>query len=168
MKGILRIILLRTLQENPGKSGAALSRIIKDKIGREPSPGSLYPLLSDLGEKKIVEEEKKGKRKAYKLTEKGEEALEGIEEHRKEVIEKAIRGLKTYEYVFGEEEIEDIIESLKCMDKDSENLPEYLKRAHGIVTLLQEKKDILPEERTLEILKNTENKIKNLLEDQNE
>ena len=162
MKGRLKIILLKTLNENPKKSGAELARIIDDKIGTEPSPGSLYPLLNNLDEKGLVKAHKEGKKKSYELTEEGKKAIEGFEEYRKDIMEKVIRGLRTYEYVFDEEEIESIIDHVKEVKSCPEDLPKQFIELEKIRSILMNNE--LDEEKVLEILKNAENKINSMLD----
>ena len=157
MKGRLKIILLKALDENPGKSGAEIARIIKEKIGTEPSPGSLYPLLNNLKGKELVISEKSGKKKTYQLSEKGKEAIDGIEEHRKEIMEKVIRGLRTYEYVFEEEEIEELISHLEQTKECPEDLPNSIIKLEKIKSLIMNNN--VDEDKAFEILKQAENKI---------
>lgn len=74
-KGFLKYCVVKLLKENPMSGSEIMETIKKGTDGRwEPSPGSVYPLLSWLQENGYTEEvstEESGI-KRYKLTEKGE------------------------------------------------------------------------------------------------
>lgn len=164
MKGRLKFILLKALEENPGSSGASLSRLIGDKIGREPSPGSLYPLLRNLDDKGVVKCEEKGKQKLYSLTEEGKESVQGLEQCKKDMLDKFIRGMKAYDYLFEEEEMEGIIEHMQMMKKDPEQFPDYLLQGMNLFDYLKQHEDDLPQDKVIQILQEAEAKAREVVE----
>lgn len=81
-KGILLHITLLILKKGP-MSGSELMEEIERYTDWRPSPGSIYPLLSQLNEKEMIEpypgEDPSLKR--FSLTEKGEKTLEEHKRH---------------------------------------------------------------------------------------
>ena len=61
---------------------------INEKIGKKPSPGSMYPLLDDLLNKKLVKSKKDGKKIIYTLTKEGKNKIEEFSLHHEEMFEK--------------------------------------------------------------------------------
>lgn len=162
MKGQLKIILLKALQENSGSSGAELARIIENKIGKEPSPGSLYPLLKSLDQKGAIEASKSGKENIYQLTHKGQEAIEGLQDQQKEIMDKVIRSLKTYEFLFEEEEIEDLIEYMERGKSCLEEIPNYFIKLEQLKELIMNNEEKLNEDEVNQALAETREKIENM------
>ena len=82
-KGMLRVIVLKSLAEKPLHGYGLIARI-ESEYGFKPSPGAVYPLLKKLIEEGLVEVEAKrvGDRvvKVYRLTDKGVEYLKGCKE----------------------------------------------------------------------------------------
>ena len=76
-QGELRVIVLRLLGESPRHGYEIIKAIGEMTEGRyEPSPGTIYPLLSMLLDEGLIEEaESEDARKPYRLTQAGEEAL---------------------------------------------------------------------------------------------
>ncbi|AAD35374.1 MULTISPECIES: PadR family transcriptional regulator [Thermotoga] len=85
-KGHLKFLVLHIISQQPSH-GYYIMKKISQIIGAEPpSPGALYPILSSLRKQKYIETYNEGKRKVYRLTDKGRKYLE---EH-KEEIKKAL------------------------------------------------------------------------------
>ncbi|WP_440059381.1 PadR family transcriptional regulator [Thermogladius sp. 4427co] len=74
LRGMLGVIVLKTLSETPLHGYAIMSKI-EEKYGFKPSPGALYPLLKKMVREGLVsvEEKRVGDRivKVYSLTDKG-------------------------------------------------------------------------------------------------
>jgi DNA-binding PadR family transcriptional regulator len=84
-KGLLRLFILRTLS-NEAKSGYDILREIREKTQGEwsPSKGTVYPILTELEERDLIEgvEEGARARRAFKTTEAGRSHLrEAIRKH---------------------------------------------------------------------------------------
>jgi DNA-binding PadR family transcriptional regulator len=79
-KGMLRVIVLKSLAEKPLHGYGLIARI-ESEYGFKPSPGAVYPLLRKLIEEGLVavEAKREGDKvvKVYSLTEKGAEYLKG-------------------------------------------------------------------------------------------
>ncbi len=86
-RGFLTTCILKSLKNGP-KHGYELIKSIKEGTGWEPSPGAVYPTLHHLKKQGLIDEEKYERRISYKLTTKGKEMTEKIEENMKEMKEK--------------------------------------------------------------------------------
>lgn len=79
LRGALRAVVLKSLEEGPAHGYALMSKIERD-YGFRPSPGALYPLLVRLHREGLVEvrEEKRGERRVrvFSLTPAGRKYLE--------------------------------------------------------------------------------------------
>ncbi len=69
-RGLLRFLIIKTLKSTE-MTGTEIMRVLSERSGGEwqPSPGSIYPLLSSLKEDKIIETI--GDSKKYRLTDEG-------------------------------------------------------------------------------------------------
>lgn len=85
LKGMLKLLILKELE---GREATGYELI--DRIGRiaskKPSPGSVYPLLSELHERGFLDVAVKGNRKIYSLSPKGKRALEELKERERRLI----------------------------------------------------------------------------------
>jgi len=71
MRGFLSFIVLRLLSKDE-LSGEDIRKEMEKRKGAKPSPGTIYPVLKTLSEKKLIEEVSNGgKIKRYKLTDAG-------------------------------------------------------------------------------------------------
>ncbi|PTD94364.1 hypothetical protein C9439_03465 [archaeon SCG-AAA382B04] len=70
---LTKFFTLDLLNQEP-MHGYKIMKQLENLIGKEPSPGQIYPLLTELKEKSLIEVTEKGdrKKKIYKLTNKGE------------------------------------------------------------------------------------------------
>lgn len=76
MRGLLSFLILWLLGQRP-MSGAELAREIEKRKGCRPTPGTIYPALKDLSEKKLLAVRRSGgKLKVYSLTPAGRHSLE--------------------------------------------------------------------------------------------
>jgi len=71
MRGFLSFLILWILKKGP-MNGAEISRELEKRKGNKPSPGTLYPALKELREKRLISADE---RKVYSLTAAGEKAL---------------------------------------------------------------------------------------------
>ncbi|MBU7004624.1 MAG: PadR family transcriptional regulator, partial [Theionarchaea archaeon] len=124
-KGLLRLFILRTLSKE-AKSGYDILREIGEKTQGEwsPSKGTIYPILSELEEKKLIEgvEEGARARKAFKATKAGNAHLkETIRRHEDEQKKRmAGRRLLFLETFFDERERKLVTLSQDFVDKARE------------------------------------------------
>lgn len=73
----LGFLLLHELRSP--KSGTALAKNIGERKGTGMlTPGTIYPALKDLKQKKLISYRTSGRKKVYSLTEKGEEELDQL------------------------------------------------------------------------------------------
>lgn len=90
-KGFIRYYVLRLLNEKP-MSGSEIIQYVEEKSGGHwrPSPGSVYPLLAWLQEKKFIEEvpTQEPGIKRYTLTDEGKKFLQEHEKRRSKMEER--------------------------------------------------------------------------------
>ncbi len=72
MKGFLSFLILWLVNKKK-MTGAEISQELEQRRGHRPSPGTIYPVLKDLTNKKLLSVDKN---KKYSLTKKGEEELD--------------------------------------------------------------------------------------------
>ncbi len=91
-KGMLKLLILKELED-----GEATGYELIDRIGKitskKPSPGSVYPLLSELHERGFLKVSVHGNRKIYSLSTKGKRALEELKEKERRLILEKMRFL---------------------------------------------------------------------------
>lgn len=104
-RGLLALFILHTLSKRPG-TGYDLRKEIEEKTGGQwvPSKGTLYPVLKQLEEERLIELKETGSRakNIYVLTPKGEKALAHIKEHRRGPREKIVIYQNLLGEIFGE------------------------------------------------------------------
>lgn len=71
MRGFLSYLILWDLSKRK-MTGAEIANEIEKRKGTRPSPGTIYPALKDLKEKRFI---KADKDKSYSLTKKGEKEI---------------------------------------------------------------------------------------------
>ncbi len=82
-RGMLRVWILKLISQGP-KTGYGIIKEMQRKIGWQPSPGSVYPLLQMLREEGILEARPAGKKVYWELTPKGERYLNELREKRRQ------------------------------------------------------------------------------------
>lgn len=103
-KGFLRFIILRIIGESPAHGYEIIKRISTlTRGGWEPSPGSIYPILSLLESRGYITSCVDGKRKVYTLTERGKSLLSRVNAHIQQMHEEM---LLLFGDVFSEEATE--------------------------------------------------------------
>jgi PadR family transcriptional regulator PadR len=75
MRGLLGFLVLFLVSKKP-MHGQEIANELAIRRGEKPSPGTIYPALKALKDAGFLSEEKEGKTIIYKLTSKGENALE--------------------------------------------------------------------------------------------
>ncbi len=71
-KGFLSFLILWLVNKQP-MTGAEITIELKNRRGKKPSPGTIYPVLKHLNKTNILAMDKN---KRYSLTERGQKALE--------------------------------------------------------------------------------------------
>jgi DNA-binding PadR family transcriptional regulator len=77
MKGFLSFLILWLLKKKK-MNGADISSEIETRKGNRPSPGTIYPVLKELKDKKLISTDKN---KFYSLTSKGKKELDTLIEY---------------------------------------------------------------------------------------
>jgi DNA-binding PadR family transcriptional regulator len=105
-RGLLALYILHSLDRRPG-SGYDLLKEIEEKTGGAwvPSKGTLYPVLKQLEEERLIELSETGSRakNIYVLTPKGKKTLAHIREHRRGPGEKLAMYRNLLAEIFGDE-----------------------------------------------------------------
>ncbi|MFP4568103.1 MAG: PadR family transcriptional regulator [Candidatus Woesearchaeota archaeon] len=73
-KGLLSFLIMHEINIKE-LAGEDLARKIGKRKGTTLTPGTIYPALKKLKTKKLVKFEKQGRRKVYRLTDKGKQEL---------------------------------------------------------------------------------------------
>src|SRR5579871_1398518 len=74
MRGMLSFMILWLLSKRP-MYGQELATEIGKRKGDKPNPGTIYPALKQLSEKKLVESHLEGRNTVYELTKLGDVSL---------------------------------------------------------------------------------------------
>lgn len=85
LKGFLKVIVMKEL-ELSDHSGYSLMKRIEEIAAKKPSPGYIYPLLSELASNKYITKRPEGKRNIYSITRKGKKFLAELQEKKEAVI----------------------------------------------------------------------------------
>ena len=70
MRGLLSFTILWLLTKRE-MYGQEIADELEKRRGTRPNPGTIYPALSELEKKELVETRQEGRRKIYRLTERG-------------------------------------------------------------------------------------------------
>jgi len=110
-KGMLRYLTMRLLKPQP-MSGSEIVNRIQEYTDWRPSPGSIYPLLAQLQEEKLIEPQPDGDPgiKRFALTENGLRMLEEHSQHNDQLKSRHKSIHKMY-WILHREMHEDLYES---------------------------------------------------------
>ncbi|MFB6190742.1 MAG: PadR family transcriptional regulator [Candidatus Nanohaloarchaea archaeon] len=86
-----RLYTVLLLQSGP-RHGYGLIDEIEEITGERPSTAHIYPFLEELERNGLVEAEKEGRRKVYRLTEDGHEVVQEQMESFGEILHAAVEG----------------------------------------------------------------------------
>ena len=101
IRGHLRHLTLAALSESP-LSGYDLMRVLSEKLGNKPSPGSIYPVLSELEEEGQISVSEEGRRKVYRLMPSGKKEVAKIRDQREQLVGRMEEGFKLCAALSGE------------------------------------------------------------------
>lgn len=132
IRGNLITIILTELNGS-SQTGYGLMKNLKEKLGKAPSPGSVYPVLSELLEKGYVLLKEEGRKKEYRISAKGKKLLTQKIQEKEQILEQII----------------DIIKNANCKESgEAYNLIkfyEFVRHIHGkdlgVVDALSEVRD---------------------------
>lgn len=164
IKGGLKLIVLKILNEKDF-TGYGLIKEIEEKTGFwKPSPGSMYPLMNDLLEKKLVTCKKNNNQKIYSITDEGRKVYMEIKAKKQKIINEILDGVKFLE-VLGEKEegTRPIIYLLKEFEKEDfplkEDFESIIEFRVNLMKSLEKRKDL---KKINKILKESSKKLKKL------
>jgi PadR family transcriptional regulator PadR len=141
MKGYLEFLVLSLLQKQD-LSGYKIIKSIGSALGKDPSAGSIYPILIRLSKEGSLNVRVSGREKEYSITKKGAERVAEIEQEQKEFIGNVHKMIFSGTGKFHEDAFHSTV--------------------HNTMRMLPK---IKPENKkeALEILRNAENKLRRLL-----
>lgn len=147
IKGGLKLIVLKILNEKDF-TGYGLIKEIENKTGFwKPSPGSIYPLMEELLEKKLVTCKKDKNQKIYSITEKGKKVYKEVKTKKEKIIREILDSVMFLE-VLGEneKEMKPLIYLLKEFEKGNfpvkENFETVIKFRMNLMNALEKRKDL--------------------------
>lgn len=111
VRGLLKLLILKELEKGDA-TGYDLIKKVGRRISKEPSPGSVYPLLKELAESGFLTVNVKGNRKFYSLLEKGRTVLREASHREKEAILRKIDVLKR-SGILKEDEAREMVEFVR-------------------------------------------------------
>ncbi|MAF50942.1 MAG: hypothetical protein CMH64_02520 [Nanoarchaeota archaeon] len=96
----LRLLILKLLKEGE-RTGYDLIKIIEKESGWKPSPGSMYPHLSELKKKHLIKVKEDGRKKLYFITAKGVKDLKKMKGELGGMMEGISKKISVFENLFG-------------------------------------------------------------------
>jgi len=150
--GLLRYAILSILKEKP-LHGYEIIKAVEARTNGlwRPSPGSVYPALSDLVADGLLEKRENENREVYKLTPKGEDELKSLEKREGKLLDAATRlGEITTGIVIGGFSLLDITfkninasfeKTLKTIDEKTQK--EQMELLNAYRSLLQKQLEII-------------------------
>ncbi len=152
-KGMLKPTIILILSEKP-THGYEIIKKIKEKTGFwKPSPGTIYPILKSMVEKKLIKEIKTNDTKIkYKLTLKGKK----IAKNAKQIKENMRQNLTSFLSESLELDKNEIREKINYHFNDNELL-QIMKIQIGLIFMIKKNEEKIKEVK--KILKNTNKKI---------
>lgn len=159
-KGMLKPIIILILHENP-THGYGLIKKIKERTGFwKPSPGTIYPILKSMVEKKLIKEVKTNdKTIKYTLTKKGEKLAKSAEQMKQQMQ----NNLTNFLSESLEIDKEKIREKVNHHFNDCELL-QLIRVEMGLLILVKKDKKKIKEVK--KVLENTNQKIAEILNKQ--
>ena len=159
MNGQLKLVLLKTLEDNTLSGYSIIKNIEQNTECWKPSTGSIYPLLNSLLKEGFVEVKKEDRKKLYSLTEKGRKKLKELIESKNEIFNKLIDEWKVYASLSSKKEdakfMLEIFETMKKGEVPFKEInPELKEFRSAVFRLFAEKK-----------LPDNKNKIKKIIND---
>ncbi len=105
LRGLLKLLILKEIEKRES-TGYELIKRIGSKISKEPSPGSVYPLLRELAGAGFLDFRIEGNKKLYSISDRGKAVLEEATKREKEAILRKIEVLKASGILKEDEAVE--------------------------------------------------------------
>lgn len=147
MKGNLKLLALKYLKNNEELSGTEIIQEVDRGTGWTPSPGTLYPMLDKLESEEFLESEKDGRKRKFRITDKGETKLEEFQEEQEKYWGQIIQSLRNYKEMFDQEELEDFIHQLEQAKKGNYEVPYPVMICYRIIDQIQDYEQKTDEEK---------------------
>ena len=103
LKSQLKAIVLKKISHEPISGYLIMKGIETDTNGYKPSTGSIYPLLESMLIDNLVTVSKDGRRKLYKITQKGIEELHLLMQDKEAALDAMLKHMRVCENIFGQE-----------------------------------------------------------------
>lgn len=159
IKGYLNILLLKELNKED-QTGYSLIKIFKEKYGGV-SPGSLYPMLSNLEENKYIKCKEEGNKKIYSITVQGKSTLAKLLKEKKEFIEHISGSPKKFKGIIDDKEFEKLEKFLSILHSHDE---EFLTTCVGMNNIRESIVDAVQNKKLTSTNKELSEKIKGILD----
>jgi len=158
-KGYFKILVLKELKSSE-KTGYDLIKSMSAILGREPSAGSIYPLLNDLLGEKLISFKEEGRKKVYSITKKGDLYLKELFKEKKDMMLRHAELMKVFNDC-GAKGLsnKDYLRANKILLK---NLDVFLELKGTILELVLSKDFSEKEEKVRKIVKQTAKQLKGL------
>ena len=104
VKGYLKVLVLRELQKGPA-TGYEMIRSIAEYLERQPSAGSVYPLLRELKDKGLIRMTEQGRRKVYHITAIGKKSISKLMREKNALMLKGMEIVKSFGEISGRSSI---------------------------------------------------------------
>jgi len=127
IKGNLKCIVLKALEKEE-LSGYGLMNKIQEKMGRKPSPGSMYPVLEDLSKNKLITKKVQGKKHLYKLSTKGKQEIKKFNKLKDNLLKNMKENIKMWGILYNED-VSGHIQAIEAMRKDTDPFREIKKES---------------------------------------
>jgi len=137
VKGNLKLLALKYLKEEDQLSGTEIIQKLEKTTGWKPSPGTLYPLLDNLEQKKLLKSEKQGRQRKFQITKKGEQRFEEFQKEQEKYWGQIIQSLKNYKEMFEQEELDNFIEAIDQARKGNYESPYAVMACYKIIDKVQ-------------------------------
>ena len=100
MRGRLKHLTLKIIEKEPS-SGSEIIHLIEKEYSWKPSYGSIYPLLENLKEEKLVTSKKEKRKIIYSITRKGKKELSKYDQEKQELIQNVKKVHNVMSKVYG-------------------------------------------------------------------
>jgi len=136
VKGNLKLLALKYLEQEKELSGKQISSKIEEGTGWTPSPGTFYPLLDRLEEEGFLESWKEGRKRRFRITEEGEKKFLEFQDEQEKYWGQIIQSLRNYKEMFDQEELEDFIKHLERARDSDYSFPYPMMVSYRLMDLL--------------------------------
>jgi len=166
IKGHLKLLVMKILSEGE-KSGYSLIKHIGEITGyKNPSAGSIYPLLDSLLESRLVTVKASGRKKLYSLTAEGKKTLDSLLDQKDKIVDKLIEGCSVFESIFDKSDVgmvKDMMSRMKSGEFPLREInPEIIELRLALFKLIKEERLKSKREKIKKILRRAIKDLQNL------